>query len=53
MLGCVDGVRWNSSLVPECRQPITRDTAEAGAGSLAAASISLLLAALLTMLVRS
>ena len=52
MLGCVDGVRWNSSLVPECRQPIARDTIEAGAGSRAAASTSLLLAAVLNILVR-
>ena len=53
MLGCVDGVRWNSSLVPECRQPIARDT-EAGAGSRAAASTSLLLAAaMVTVVVRS
>ena len=53
MLGCVDGVRWNSSLVPECRQPIARDTVEAGAGSRAAASTSLLLASLVTVVARS
>ena len=53
MLGCVDGVRWNSSLVPECRQPIARDSVEAGAGSRAPASTSLLLAALLNILGRS